>query len=431
MRRVTRFQAQGNFMTRIQRVYLSRSGVMTAALLCLLIPSAVVACLWDYDTIKMERSQFPGTLELITGKFLRHTFEFYEWRINDRLRRLESEPANVSLLDDLAVAYDKTGQHDLAIETAVKTEELQPGRYETAANLGTFYIHAGKLEDGLPHLKRAMEINPEAHFGREKYQQLLVEYVLHCRKNGRSKPPLAKVKVYDTTVSRSPSASEAMIEDTFEQFLRQKPNEPLSAEAASAAVNGVLGMMKFGKHDSPILLEALGTLLARDVNRPRHDAKLLSARAFLKASYEVSDESAQVAYRAMAAQALSMQTPPGVMDQIPLEEVEADFKRELADGRAWFNRLHETERSWIREGRNPEAEFDRLYAVAPEVPGMDVVDPLPPIERMRRNFIAFAITLAVVIVSALVGAVYVIYRRWRRRSTATVSLPCEDIAQSS
>ena len=99
-----------------------------AVLAGLLVPSVVAACSWDYDTIKMERTRFPGTLELITGKFLRHSPEFYRWRIADRLKRLETAPSDAALLDDLAVAYDKTGRHDEAIETARRTERSHPGR---------------------------------------------------------------------------------------------------------------------------------------------------------------------------------------------------------------------------------------------------------------------------------------------------------------
>ena len=51
---------------------------LAAALVAVLVPSVAAACPWDYDTIKRERTRFPGTLELITGKFLRHSPEFYE-----------------------------------------------------------------------------------------------------------------------------------------------------------------------------------------------------------------------------------------------------------------------------------------------------------------------------------------------------------------
>ena len=73
------------------------------------MPTLVSACLWDHDTLRQERQRFPDTLELITGKILRHSPEFYEWRIKDRLYKLEADPMNLAYYDDLAVAYEKTG----------------------------------------------------------------------------------------------------------------------------------------------------------------------------------------------------------------------------------------------------------------------------------------------------------------------------------
>lgn len=55
---------------------------------------------------------------------------------------------------------------------------MKPGRYETAANLGTFYLHAGIFKKVLAYIEKALKINPDAHFGREKYQKLLVEYII-------------------------------------------------------------------------------------------------------------------------------------------------------------------------------------------------------------------------------------------------------------
>ena len=144
----------------------------------LLTPALLHACLWDYDTLKMERSRFPTTLELITGKFLRHSPEFYQWRIEDRQRRLYNEPDNLALYDDLAVAYSKLGQQDKAIETILLKEQKHPGLYETYANLGTFYIFVGEWEKSAETIDKALAINPDAHFGRERYQKYLVEYVL-------------------------------------------------------------------------------------------------------------------------------------------------------------------------------------------------------------------------------------------------------------
>ena len=144
----------------------------------LICTSPLLACLWDYDTLKMERSQFPSALELITGKFPRHSKDFYEWRIADRLAKLEVDDTNLSYYDDLAVAYDKTGQHAKAIEIILTKEKIKPGLYETYANLGTFYIHSGQLKEGVQYIEQAIALNADAHFGREIYQKYVVEYVL-------------------------------------------------------------------------------------------------------------------------------------------------------------------------------------------------------------------------------------------------------------
>jgi tetratricopeptide (TPR) repeat protein len=153
----------------------------------LLLPIATFACIWDHDTLQSEKFRFPDTLELITGKFLRHSKEFYHWRIQDRTTRLKADPTNTSLLDDLAVAYEKTDNHEKAIEIAIEIEKIKPGRYETAANLGTFYLHSGKFKDGLEQIEKAIKINPDAHFGREIYQKILVDYRILTRNFSRKK----------------------------------------------------------------------------------------------------------------------------------------------------------------------------------------------------------------------------------------------------
>lgn len=85
----------------------SKSISLFAACLCPLF----IACLWDYDTIQMERQEFPTALELITGKFLRHSDVYYQWRIEDRTPKLSASPS-AELFDDLAVAHEKLGNLD-------------------------------------------------------------------------------------------------------------------------------------------------------------------------------------------------------------------------------------------------------------------------------------------------------------------------------
>ncbi len=166
-------------------------GFILALTAALLAPCAVIACIWDYDTLQQERSRFPDVLELITGKFLRHSQEFYEWRVQDRLEKLKHTPDNLAIYDDLAVAYEKLGQHQKAIDTILIKDKKHPGLYETEANLGTFYIHDGQLDEGLKHIDEAIRINPDAHFGREIYQKQFVEYMRERRRAGIKGLPLS------------------------------------------------------------------------------------------------------------------------------------------------------------------------------------------------------------------------------------------------
>ena len=124
----------------------------------------VHACLWDYDTLRMEREMFPWAHELIVGYFVRHSDEYYQWRIKDRgTKGGRKTPQDY---DDIAVAYDKLGQQDKAIATIQEKMEKWPdqGTYESHANLGTFHIHNGQFKEGLVHIEKAIEINPMSLF---------------------------------------------------------------------------------------------------------------------------------------------------------------------------------------------------------------------------------------------------------------------------
>src|SRR5438094_633474 len=102
-------------------------------------------------------------------------------------------------------------------------------------------------------------------------------------------------------------------------------------------------------------------MLTASEGRPE-DAKRLAARAFLKASYEVRDEETKGAYRDLAKKALRHQTThPNTDRQLTLDDLEQAFKVELAGAEEWYAKLRENEISWIRGGKDPEAEFDRLY----------------------------------------------------------------------
>ncbi|MBR58275.1 MAG: hypothetical protein CMH54_09665 [Myxococcales bacterium] len=335
-------------------------------------PSAE-ACYWDKDTYKMEKQRFPNTLELLTGKFLRHSDAFYAWRIEDRKKKLEATPNELALLDDLGVALDKTGQHEEAIETMKRSMALDENRYETHANLGTFYLHSGQFKEGLVHIKRAIEINPDAHFGREIVQQYLVEYVIWRRSqrkglplymggdDGEDCPPpfrdvadqlnrYERIKEMDP---KRPYLCPGFKHFGFTKFVVDKGLDPRDA------IKGVQGMMKFSNHTHPILLEVLGDLLMMKrrphTGAPNADAKRLAARAYLQAANQSVGPLQKRLYRAKAVLALVGHR------NMNLKKIERDFKRELQRGDRYFARIQRKEESWIKAGKDPEKEFERTY----------------------------------------------------------------------
>lgn len=142
------------------------------------LPPLSHACLWDRDTIASEKARFPGVEEVIFGNFPRHSKEFYEWRKATSEAALTSDPSNLALYDDLAVAQHKLGDHEGAIATMKKKDAIKPGLYEMLSNTGTFYIYTGNLTAALEQIDKALAVNPNAHFGREKYQKWLIGWAM-------------------------------------------------------------------------------------------------------------------------------------------------------------------------------------------------------------------------------------------------------------
>jgi tetratricopeptide (TPR) repeat protein len=372
---------------------------------------SALACLWDRDTLAMERQRFPTALELITGKFLRHSNDFYQWRVEDTKARIELSPT-AELYDDLAVAYEKLGNTNEAIRVIEKKASLYPGLYSTHANLGTFFFHSGKYGPGLQEIDKALVINPEAHFGREVYQKLLVEYLLSKRADGESVLPLSN----DRPSQFSPTGFGVFV---IEQNLAKR-TEQSTKQVVDEAVQGVLGMMKFGHYDSPVLLEVLADLLMS--REPTSDAKLLAARAYLKASYEATDPNAKAAYRKKADDSLKYQTRTnGSNDEIPLTELEQQFKKELNDAQSWYETLAQDEKSWIDTGVNVEAAFDQKYYATPVVRSAVGSGPFSAMGALSSMAIVASL-IAVLLITLVCTTIFLSKRKRRQKENDNSSV---------
>ncbi len=126
------------------------------------------------------------------------------YRERDRIVRekLKSLPPGsqeaFDLTDDLGVGLDKLGRAGEAVQPlrdklARQLKLGQGGKqlYTSFANLGTFLIHANmkaamggdakaraNVKEGLVFIQQSINVNPEAHFGREEWQLHIGEFLL-------------------------------------------------------------------------------------------------------------------------------------------------------------------------------------------------------------------------------------------------------------
>lgn len=161
------------------------------------------ACLWDHDTLEAEAKGIPDTIRVITGRFERNPDLYYEMRLARVTKELQSTPEKLELYDDAGVACDRLHRGDEAIAWMHKKNMqmtklrgiadagvFREHRYRYRANLGTFVAHrwlrSGADRKKISEMKRArdliagaIKLNPNAHFGREKYQLKVIEWIIN------------------------------------------------------------------------------------------------------------------------------------------------------------------------------------------------------------------------------------------------------------
>ena len=313
--------------------------VASTAMLC--------GCLWDTETLASERARFPEVANLITGLFPRHSKEFHEWRIQQRKEELKRAPEQLALYDDLAVSQHKLGDHRAAIATMELKEKFRPGFYETYSNLGTFYIYAGDLDTAAEYIRKALASNAQAHFGREKYQLWLVEWI-----QDRKADPFDGEAVRDPF---GPFGSRDFASFVASKIRKTKPNErpKLYLNEQQEAVRGVSGMMRFADFDNPILLEALGDLLAAGTMEA--NASHLAALCYLHARGKVTEKTDKERLDALFEHAAN------AAHRMPLNQFPSLLATGLGAGAKHAESIRQEEIAWIAAKADAAAEFRKKY----------------------------------------------------------------------
>lgn len=233
------------------------TAVFVAAVLIVVVP--VVACLWDYDTLRAEARGLPGVAEIITGRFERNPPLYYEMRLEQATQRIAHDPHDWDAYDNAGVACDRLNRYDEAIEWMHRKHDAMQRAtldeqthfthsYRYLANLGTFHAHrwlargadrndTADMQRGIELIEAAIELNPDAHFGRERYQLMAMRWII-------DPPPLDVSYVYRELPHTLYAHDE--FRDHVAQHGRSRRGGTLAAAGLDHAVHGLTGLIALG-----------------------------------------------------------------------------------------------------------------------------------------------------------------------------------------
>jgi tetratricopeptide (TPR) repeat protein len=136
----------------------------------------VQACMWDSTTLATEKKRHPELAKVILGE----TDKPEEpGLLRERIQKLNADRHENDPMwwDDLAVAHMKIGELKEAVALLESVTNRFVNDYGIHANLGTAYHLQGRYQEAEREIARDLEINPEAHFGLERYHLALLKYL--------------------------------------------------------------------------------------------------------------------------------------------------------------------------------------------------------------------------------------------------------------
>lgn len=358
----------------------------------------------------------PGTVETIVGRFDRYPPLYYQMRLDRVTKELAADRDPPSMrtldrLDDAAVACDRLHDDDKAIEWMAKKataldamratkQETGEHQYRYLANLGTFHVHrwlrAGADRTRMDDVKRseeliakAIELNPNAHFGRERYQLLAIRALLD--------PP-------KTQVFGHPSILDA-IPDFPAKVSVERTKDLLAAVNHQDAVKGLCGLITLGDAWQSIdIFTALGDALSCQEDnsvallaqlRVQELAAAGKVSIFAPQTSALPDED-ESPLRVFSLEVYSSNVP----------EVKEFYAAARAEADAWSKarETYITER--LAAGRHPDTDPDfwSQWKEPSQMPS------LPNIDRFRRMQLISSIVSVVLILLVVVLPSFLIVR---------------------
>jgi tetratricopeptide (TPR) repeat protein len=146
---------------------------------CCLLLSGVssTACIWDAETLLQERFKSPDMAAVILKPPPPPPDPV---PLRKRIKDLSASPQtnDPNWWNNLAGAHLRLGEAKEAAALLETVTNQFPNDYGIHANLGTAYHLMGRYPEAEREIARDLEINPDAHFGVERYHLALLQYLV-------------------------------------------------------------------------------------------------------------------------------------------------------------------------------------------------------------------------------------------------------------
>jgi hypothetical protein len=371
---------------------MKRRDVLLVAVAALALAPTARACLWDRDTLGYEAGRFPGSVAVITGRFERNPPLYFELRLKRISDELKQHPERLALYDDVGVACDRLKRGDEAVawmEAKAAAMKRFPSaapdddRYRYLANLGTFRAHrwlrGGARREELAELRQARDeiagaiaLNPNAHFGREKYQLAALEWLI--------------------TSDKRP----------FRDALsREKPDE---------AIKGLSGLIVLGDAwQSPDIFDALRYCLGRSSAGPLAYLAALRVDELLRSGRHSAAPELELDLSAR------LRPDSNMVLALNAANIEKNFKPLRDEAESWHGQRTAYMEARLKQGRHPDTD-ETFWKEWHEPPAPPIQVPLSVRLSATLGPMAPAVLLLLTVLVVL-GAIVVVLARARRART--------------
>ncbi|HTB82038.1 MAG TPA: tetratricopeptide repeat protein [Candidatus Sulfotelmatobacter sp.] len=214
------------------------------------------ACIWDADSLWQEKMRSHDLTTAILGD---PPEPEDPQKLRARISELEShrDETNADWWNNLAGAHLRLNEPAEAVKILEPVVTNFPDNYGIHANLGTAYHLLGRYAAAEKEIARDLQINPDAHFGLEKYHLALLQYLMRDT-NYQSR----HVYVDELTAAfLSPQEGRFRFSDAFEKNYQAMSEEYTNGIAEAEADYESARTNHEQNYD---VLQALGTVAAFD-----------------------------------------------------------------------------------------------------------------------------------------------------------------------